>query len=252
MERYSMAGDGEERSYGEWADRLGGANDMMFAGPCCAKMKQCFSWGEDRTVDRAGDTVGPVRVRWAVGQREPFARRKLLLTILLAVMSVVAVAHAGKPPISVSIAVPEGSGERRIDDRDRTTHFHVIVSNSSEKTQRIGQEWCSWGYFGLTFELTDERGKKWVAKKKPRDWTRNFPAWWTLRPHESLVLDVHLGDADTWEGFPRPEHGSQTVTMQAVFEFKPDDESRTHAVWTGRIVSKAGTFVFYHWRPEAN
>lgn len=176
--------------------------------------------------------------------------RTPLLTILFAVMSVVADMHAGESPISVSVAIPARNGERRIEHRDRTTHFHVIVSNSSDKPQRIWREWCSWGYFGLTFEFTDERGKKWVAKKKPRDWTRNFPDWWTLEPHESLVLEVHFGDSDIWESFPRPGHGSQTVTMQAVFEFRPDDESLRHGVWTGRTVSKADKFVFYHWRPE--
>jgi len=72
-----------------------------------------------------------------------------------------------------------------------------------------------------------------------------------LEPHESLVLDVHFGDSESWEGFPRPEHGSQPITMQVVFEFKPDDEARQHAVWTGRVTSKADKFIFYHWKPEA-
>lgn len=159
--------------------------------------------------------------------------------------------NAGESPISVSVAIPTRHGERRIEYGDRTTHFHVIVSNTSEKPQRIWREWCSWGYYGLTFEFADERGKKWVAKKKPAIWTRNFPDWWTLAPGERLVLDVHFGDSEKWEGFPRPEHGSQAVTMQAVFEFKPGDESRKHEVWTGRTASKADKFVFYHRKPES-
>src|SRR5207253_1332755 len=123
--------------------------------------------------------------------------------------------HAGESPIAISVAVPARSGERRIEHRDSTTHFHVIVSNTSDRPERIWREWCSWGYFGLTFEFTDESGKKWIARKKERVWTVNAPDWWTLEAHESLVLDVHLGDLETWEGFPRPEHGSQPVTMQA-------------------------------------
>ncbi len=154
-------------------------------------------------------------------------------------------APAEESPISIEVAVPAHRGERRIEPRDRTTHFHVIVSNTSGKPQRIWREWCSWGYFGLTFEFTDEAGRKWVAKKKGKNWTVNYPDWWDLEPRESLVLDVHFGDADIWEDFPRPERGSQTVTMQAVFEFKPDDQSLKHGAWTGRAVTKPDKFVFY-------
>ena len=39
--------------------------------------------------------------------------------------------------------------------------------------------------------------------------------------------------------------------MQALFEFKPDEESRKEGVWTGRAVSKADKFVFCHWKPVA-
>ena len=127
----------------------------------------------------------------------------------------------------------------------RDPHFHVIISNTSDKPQRIWREWCSWGYYGLSFEFTDATGKTWIAKKKPRDWTRNLPDFWTVGARESLVLDVHFADAKTWDGFPQPQGASQPFTMRAVFEFKPDDKSRQHSVWTGRAVSKADKYVFY-------
>lgn len=176
---------------------------------------------------------------------------KALFLTLLAATNIGADAYAAEPPISVSVAVPPNKGERRIEHREKSAHFHVIISNTSDKQLQIWRESCSWGYSGLTFEFTDERGKKWTAKKKPRVWTRNVPDWWTLQPQQSLVLDVHFGDPDTWEGFPHPEHGSQTVMMQAVFEFRPTDESRQHRVWTGRAASNADKFVFSHWRSEA-
>ena len=156
----------------------------------------------------------------------------------------------GDSPISIAVAVLAQNGERRIEYRDPTAHFHVIVSNASDKPKRIWREWCSWGYYGLTFEFTDEQGKKWVAKKKPQVWTRNFPDWWTLAAHESLVIDVYFGDLETWQDFPLPENGSQTVTMQAIFDFKPDDEARKDGIWTGRIASKADKFTFYHWKSD--
>jgi len=182
--------------------------------------------------------------------------RKPILTILFALTLVVADAMAGDSPIAVSVAVPANNGERRIEDIEYkgqcdTAHFPVIVTNSSDKPQRIWREWCSWGYFGLTFEFTDESGKKWVAEKKGQIWTFNFPDWWTLEPHESLVIDVYFADTNTWVGFPLPNNGSQTVTMQAVFEFKPDNEARQHGVWTGRVVSNAEKITFYRWKRDA-
>jgi hypothetical protein len=158
---------------------------------------------------------------------------------------------AGVPPIAVSVVIPTENGERRVEYHDHTTHFHVIVSNTSDKPQRVWQEWNSWGYFGLTFEFTDEQGKTWMARKKPSVWTRNFASFWTLDPHESFVIDIYFGDTNIWEGFPLPENGSQTVTMRAVLEFKPDDEARQFDVWTGRAVSKAEKVTFYHWKPDA-
>ena len=182
--------------------------------------------------------------------------RTLFLTILFALVLVVANAAAEDSPISVSLAIPAHNGERRIEHieykgKDNTAHFPVIVTNTSDKQQRIWREWCSWGYFGLTFQFTDESGKKWIAEKKGQVWTMNAPDWWTLEPHESFVIDVNFADTNTWVGFPSPTNGSQTVTMQAVLEFKPDDEARQHDVWTGRVVSKAEKVIFYHWKSDA-
>jgi hypothetical protein len=172
--------------------------------------------------------------------------RTPLIIALFALMSLTVSTKAEESPISVSIAIPtESTTNRILFYRNRTNHFHVIVSNTSDKPQRIWQEWCSWGYFGLTFEFTDEHGKKWVANKKERSWTRNFPDWWILEPHESLVMDVHFGDSDIWQGFPKVGDTPQIVTMRAVLEFKPDDESRKNGIWTGRVVSPTITVKFY-------
>ncbi len=183
----------------------------------------------------------------AVSLRPIFAVAKPFLAILFALTLAAARTLADDSPISVSLAIPAQWGGRALENYQdgHPTHFHVIVSNVSGQPQRIWQEWCSWGYFGLTFELTDDQGKKWVAQKCPRDWDKNFPSTWTLDPHESLALDVYFTDTNIWQGFPMPRQSSQTVTMQAVLEFKPDDNSRQIGVWTGRAVSKAEKVAFY-------
>jgi len=175
--------------------------------------------------------------------------RTPLIIALVALISLTETTNAEESPISVSIAIPtERSTNRILYYRDKTTHFHVIVSNISDKPQRIWHEGCSWGYYGLSFEFADEHGKKWTANKKQKPWRRNFPDWWILEPHESFVLDVHFGDSVIWEGFPKIGENPQTVTMRAVFEFKPDDESEKNGIWTGRVFSQTNTVTFYQSR----
>jgi len=171
----------------------------------------------------------------------------LLLSLLLTVPRIATSVPGADSPIAVSIAVPHHGTERVVGSGSygRDPHFHVIVSNLSDRPQRIWREWCSWGYYALSFELSDENGKTWTVKKKPRDWTMNNPDYWTVEPHECLVLDVHFADTNIWEGFPRPSGVSQAFTMRAVFEIRPDKESHESAAWTGRAVSKADQYVFY-------
>lgn len=169
----------------------------------------------------------------------------LLLSLCLFGLSVLSSALAADSPIEISIAVPQRGNDRVLEYYGSNPHFHVIVSNVSDKPQRIWREWCSWGYDGLSFEFTDAAGKTWIATKKPGEWTKNFPDFWTIPPNESLVLEVFFADADVWEGFPRPQGVSEAFTMRAIFEFQPDDQSRKHSVWTGRVVSKADKYVFY-------
>ncbi len=171
----------------------------------------------------------------------------LLICILFSGALLTANGAAADKSIRVAIAIPQNrQGERRVNvnflDRER---FHVIITNTSHKPKRIWQEWCSWGYYGLSFQLTDEHGKTWTARKKLRAWSRNYPDYWTLGPQESLVVDVAFFDSDLWEGFPTPKVSSWKLKMCAVYEVRPDRESEENSVWTGRSISKADDYVFY-------
>ena len=172
--------------------------------------------------------------------------RMTLLCSLIAILAVPALCDTAVPTLSVSIAIlplsEAGSVEvpKRVLHHGHDTHFHVVVSNVSDKPQRIWDEQWSEGYSALSFEVTDNSGKTWVIKKKERSWTENAFSIWTLEPHESLVLDVNFTDSNTWEDFPH----SQTVTMRAIFDVMTDGQSKEYAVWTGRVLSKSDKYIF--------
>jgi hypothetical protein len=120
------------------------------------------------------------------------------------------------------------------------------VSNGSNTSQKIWQEFFARGYFVLTFEFTDQTGKTFTAKKKGRGWSTNPPARWVLEPGESIVYEIYFADSNTWTGFPNPAEGEKVVvSMRTVFEIPPTDDSAQLGVWAGRVVSEAQKITFY-------
>ena len=177
--------------------------------------------------------------------------RTLLLIILAAVTGSVEFARAGDAAMSISIAVPvlEPGADRFVVAFDRTSHFPVIVTNTSDKPQRIVTESNSWGDHGLSFELTDKSGKKTLAQRVSMVYEKNLPHWWVLQPRESVVFDVCFADTAKWEGFPHPARygDSEAVTLRAIFEYNPGVSAPlADGVWTGRVFSAPLRIVFYN------
>ena len=158
--------------------------------------------------------------------------------------------QAGDAAIRLSIAVPasDPGKERFVVAFDRYSHFPVILTNTSGKPQRIIMDGSSWGDTALSFEITDKSGKKSVAHSFTRLYTKNVPHWWILQPQESVVLDVYFVDSGEWQGFPHPARygDSETLTMRAVFEVKPNEVIPQDGLWTGRVLSKPEQSVFYN------
>jgi len=156
---------------------------------------------------------------------------------------------SGDKELTVSIAIPLSGAysERAISYYGKEPKFHVLVTNISDRPQRIWEDWNSWGYYMLSFEITAPNGKVWHIEKGPHAWKRNFPSWWTLPPHESQVLEVYFADSKTWSltPFPRPLEDPETYTLRAIFEIGPSAEAKKNGVWTGRIMSPAEKYVFY-------
>jgi len=125
---------------------------------------------------------------------------------------------------------------------------YVLLTNKSGVTQHLWEEWNSWGYHNLNFEVTDSTGRTWMIKRALRAWTMNGPTWFPLDPGETHVFAVTF--PDDWEDLPKVDRLSDTyVTIRAIYEIPPDpmvekngvrtmDTTRKdNGVWIGKAIS---------------
>jgi hypothetical protein len=143
--------------------------------------------------------------------------------------------------------VPTGStgkGPRNIALFEKGDHFHVVVTNVSEKPAKIWKEWCSWGYFNLSLEARDAEGKVVSISKRPRGWDKNYPDPMEIAPGDHLVINVNF-EPYTWPNSPLSAKSRQaTIRLKAVYEIREDKYSKEMGVWTGRVSSPELEYSF--------
>lgn len=171
-------------------------------------------------------------------------KRSVPAVLALLAMGMLASAFVPPPeppsPLRVSIAIPIHRGMRAL-PIGPGTRFHVVVTNTSDKPQRLWREWCSWGYYNLSFVLKDADGRSIPLQKKVRGWTKNYPDWFELPPGEHYVIETQLSDAQ-WN-MPAKAGEAGKWQILALFHVEQDDAAKEHGVWTGRIVSPVQTYV---------
>lgn len=124
-------------------------------------------------------------------------------------------------------------------------HFHVVVTNISDKPVRLWREWCSWGYFNLSFDVTDESGRSVTVRKRERVWHKNWPDWDVISPGGHQVREVTF-DPETWIDTPLLDlKGREVIRMKAVYSIRPDEKSEEHAVWTGHVSSPEDSYTLW-------
>jgi hypothetical protein len=152
--------------------------------------------------------------------------------------------HQASEPstLKVMIDIPDYSWNgkpafpRSLLNRYKDAHFFVVLENMSSQilflrgmNDQIGD---------LSFEITDEDGKKIVVHRSEMDDEKNVSREWRLMPGQATVQEIYY-DRD-WEKFPFPDNDGQRrkVTIRAVFEQKIFKDAMPPATWAGRIVSE--------------
>jgi hypothetical protein len=138
------------------------------------------------------------------------------------------------PALSVDIASPARLGKRTLD----LGAVPVVVANRTSAELGVWREWCSWGWFQLTFEVRGPDGHVVTIRKAERGWDKNFPDHWTLAPGEPLVLTANLLDLEVWR-WSSPIAGlrGKTLEVRAVFFAAEAEEGREAGVFHGLVSS---------------
>jgi hypothetical protein len=106
----------------------------------------------------------------------------------------------------------------------------------------VWREWCSWGYFNLSFTAITADGKEHTVVKDKRGWDKNYPDFEEFLPGETVVRDVYFG-ADEWKSF---SHGaSHALKLQAFYKISEDEDTAKHGVWSGSLESPVLDVIVY-------
>ena len=130
-----------------------------------------------------------------------------------------------------------------------SSHFHVVITNQSNRNVRLWEAWNSWGHASLTFDVLDKTGKSLgMIEKIPFSQAVDIPTYLELSPKQHHVIDVYLNPTK-WE-IPvdpvvlRKQQGNQIV---ARYVSNNSAESKQYDVWTGFIEARPSDITLDYW-----
>ncbi|MGI4871627.1 MAG: hypothetical protein ACRYFX_10665 [Janthinobacterium lividum] len=162
----------------------------------------------------------------------------LLIGILQLAASSVCVAQSS-PAFTLTIVPTNYAGGPERATISLHKRFHVLLTNTSPDSLAIYEEWNSWGYYGLSFEITYPDGRKVASYKGLRYWTKNFPSTITIAPHGCYVFDVDFEPDSTaggvWVNSIRKEPGFTQngicCRMRAIYSIHDEKDPPPHFLY---------------------
>ena len=166
-----------------------------------------------------------------------YFRFSLFTFLLVCTLICVAVAVASRPAPPASLAIQIVGKNIQVNP---TSCFHVVLTNQSDSNIRLWEEGNSWGYFNLTFDIVDSKGKSvGTIQKMSRIWTMNVPSHLELAPNQHHVIDVDLLNFQWNVPIEPSDDGEAPPDYRLVARYSTNEgaESLGNAVWTGAIQS---------------
>lgn len=102
---------------------------------------------------------------------------------------------ASNHSVEMELSIPHGNTSKYITDCSGFENdVFVIIRNNTDSTIRFYEDWNSFGYYNISFEIkTNDSIYKVTRAHNIR--YRNFPSYHTVLPNESLVFPLVLIDS---------------------------------------------------------
>lgn len=72
--------------------------------------------------------------------------------------------------------------------------FLAKITNNSKDTLCFYEEWNSWGFGNLDFDLKTVFGLHVKIHRISKGWDKNFPSYYLLKPNQSVVIPIYNHD----------------------------------------------------------
>jgi hypothetical protein len=178
--------------------------------------------------------------------------KRIIFSFFAFVLVAISQADAPSPPFSLAIVPTHCYGDDCIITMDhlnpakiKPSEFYVILTNNSRQNQPVYEDWNSWGFQTISFELTTAEGKRSVISKRNRNFDVNRPTTFLIKPGQHQVFPIVFDDE--WETNPTPQWNAEmNVTLKAVYEVSSNygtfgdivfPTTVKEKVWKGRIES---------------
>jgi hypothetical protein len=111
----------------------------------------------------------------------------LLLILLLRPLLVFDANHPPAPEkrIVIKLIIPEKAKQV---ESTPCLNLKVLFINHTDTAVSFFEDWNSWGYFNIGFEIKSG-DTTYLLTKKDRDWPKNFPSFKTLFPGDSMEFN---------------------------------------------------------------
>lgn len=155
-------------------------------------------------------------------------------------------------PTSYTTYSNQRSPQATISLEGDNSHFHVLLTNKSAKPVTIFEEWNSWGYFGLSFDITYPDGHKMHTVKAAQEWFKNAPTTTTIVPNGFYVFDVTFDT--TWVNSIRRQPAlpqGNACRLRAIYSIAPTKslplalDKRVVKAWTGTVKSAELPYIIW-------
>jgi len=121
----------------------------------------------------------------------------------------------------------------------------VLIINHTDTVASFFEDWNSWGYFNISFQVT-ALNTTYVVSKKARDWDKNFPSYKTLFPGDTLSVKYSFdygGCVSSSFNATIPQPRTTRIKIQAVYQLKKEvlDDAKLRGTVKYKQIYKPGT-----------